>query len=971
MEFKDEHPFEKRKAEAERIRQKYADRIPVICEKVEKSDIATIDKKKYLVPADLTVGQFVYVIRKRIKLSPEKAIFIFVDEVLPPTAALMSSIYDEHKDEDGFLYITYSGENTFGEAVQNADADANAHANQAQARQTHCEKWFQTLRCSRRACNGQLSLAHHRASPKSQIGQVDVNLQALLDDLESQRSAPPSDGGRSVRHRGTTEQMPKTPSPKKKSATSRKCKFDPDSHPLNLPPDQLRRLSAAMAREEARNGTPMHLDDAPVADGLSEQPPATGAAAAAGHEPPAAPVDHDGPEAAGAVNADPSNPTYLSNRAAAYMSAGKYEAALSDSLAASRLDADNDKILHRLARIYTSLGRPQDALDTYARIRSASATDMAAARQAQNSIAIAQKQIDAPDGNGNMALWSIDQAKQTLGFGTPMPRNWQILRAKANLKIDSLNSLGEVQAITQALMRQNAGDAEAIALAGRSFYLKDDKGAGKSDYDRAEQYFRQALSFDPDNADARTWLRTMKKLQRARDQANDFFKRGNYTAAVDNYTTALDIDPSNKITNAKLLGNRALANIKLKNYDAARSDCDRALKLDPTYAKAKRTRAKAVGEGGDWEQAVRDLKGLADENPGDNDLARELRNAEIELKKSKRKDYYSILGIDKDAGDKEIEKAYKRKAALLHPDKTQGDEEKTRQFKDCLEAKEILMDAQKRHLYDQGIDPNDPTGGMGGGIRHKPASTMSEEIVLYDIPSRDPNKSWSLNPWKSRLALNYKGVPYKTQWVEYPDIAPTLKALDVKPNPEGSPVAYTSPAVRLPSGQVVQDSWPIAQELERLLPEPSLHLDSAYIPKVIDIITDIAVAIRPIYFAAIPRKLLNPPSAEYFIRTRTERVGIDLNTWEEKEGGEKAWANAAPHLGRIVALLQEHPEGPFFQGATVTYADFILVGLLRFLERLDLLWHALDVCEAAKAGGRKSVEQVYFASVEWLKRDDH
>jgi hypothetical protein len=43
------------------------------------------------------VGQFVYVIRKRIKLAPEKAIFIFVDEVLPPTAALMAAIYDEHK----------------------------------------------------------------------------------------------------------------------------------------------------------------------------------------------------------------------------------------------------------------------------------------------------------------------------------------------------------------------------------------------------------------------------------------------------------------------------------------------------------------------------------------------------------------------------------------------------------------------------------------------------------------------------------------------------------------------------------------------------------------------------------------------------------------------------------------------------------------------------------------------------------
>ncbi|KAI9332995.1 autophagy-related protein 8 [Obelidium mucronatum] len=116
--FKDEHPFDKRKGEAERIRQKYPDRIPCIVEKAEKSDIATIDKKKYLVPCDLTVGQFVYVIRKRIKLSPEKAIFIFVNNVLPPSSSLLSQVYQEHKDEDGFLYIVYSSENTFGSDEQ-------------------------------------------------------------------------------------------------------------------------------------------------------------------------------------------------------------------------------------------------------------------------------------------------------------------------------------------------------------------------------------------------------------------------------------------------------------------------------------------------------------------------------------------------------------------------------------------------------------------------------------------------------------------------------------------------------------------------------------------------------------------------------------------------------------------------------------------------------------------------------------
>ena len=105
----------KRAAEAARIREKYPDRIPVICEKEPRSDIAPVDKRKYLIPIDLTVGQFVYVIRKRISIPPEKAIFIFVNNTLPPTAALMSTVYEQHKDEDGFMYMMYSGENTFGE----------------------------------------------------------------------------------------------------------------------------------------------------------------------------------------------------------------------------------------------------------------------------------------------------------------------------------------------------------------------------------------------------------------------------------------------------------------------------------------------------------------------------------------------------------------------------------------------------------------------------------------------------------------------------------------------------------------------------------------------------------------------------------------------------------------------------------------------------------------------------------------
>ena len=74
-----------------------------------------MDKAKYLVPRDITIGQFIYIIRKRINISKEEALFMFTENgTIPPSSALLSNLYMTNKDEDGFLYIVYSGENTFG-----------------------------------------------------------------------------------------------------------------------------------------------------------------------------------------------------------------------------------------------------------------------------------------------------------------------------------------------------------------------------------------------------------------------------------------------------------------------------------------------------------------------------------------------------------------------------------------------------------------------------------------------------------------------------------------------------------------------------------------------------------------------------------------------------------------------------------------------------------------------------------------
>ncbi|CAK9298980.1 unnamed protein product [Gordionus sp. m RMFG-2023] len=113
-EYKEEHTFDKRKTEGEKIRKKYPDRVPVIVERAPKARIPELDKKKYLVPGELTVGQFYFLIRKRIQLRPEDALFFFVNDSIPPTSATMAKLYQEHHEEDSFLYIAYSDESVYG-----------------------------------------------------------------------------------------------------------------------------------------------------------------------------------------------------------------------------------------------------------------------------------------------------------------------------------------------------------------------------------------------------------------------------------------------------------------------------------------------------------------------------------------------------------------------------------------------------------------------------------------------------------------------------------------------------------------------------------------------------------------------------------------------------------------------------------------------------------------------------------------
>ena len=114
MGFKENYSFEDRKMESDKIMNKYPSRIPIIVEKSVNCQLNDIDKKKYLAPKDLKMNQFLYVVRKRIKLNPSESIFLMAGNQLCSSNISLVEIYEKQADKDGFLYIKYTSENTFG-----------------------------------------------------------------------------------------------------------------------------------------------------------------------------------------------------------------------------------------------------------------------------------------------------------------------------------------------------------------------------------------------------------------------------------------------------------------------------------------------------------------------------------------------------------------------------------------------------------------------------------------------------------------------------------------------------------------------------------------------------------------------------------------------------------------------------------------------------------------------------------------
>ncbi|KAK4504550.1 hypothetical protein PRZ48_005466 [Zasmidium cellare] len=243
---------------------------------------------------------------------------------------------------------------------------------------------------------------------------------------------------------------------------------------------------------------------------------------------------------------------------------------------------------------------------------------------------------------------------------------------------------------------------------------------------------------------------------------------------------------------------------------------------------------------------------------------------------------------------------------------------------------------------------------------------MSDEILFYDLPSRGKCQCWSPNTWKTRAVLNYKNLPYKTEFVPFTQLQGKLKATGMSPNEPGVAWCdYSVPAIRLPDGTHLMDSLKIARKLDELHPTPSLHLDTDVFEKTSAVTAKLGGPLLPVFMPIIGREIVLEEDAEWFETDRSQKFGMSMAEFERTKGGELAWEKTGEGMEMLRGLLRENPEGPFILGQEASYGDLMLLGLFEFYRKLGIWGKFREVY-----GGRE-VDELWEAGRKWVERDDH
>eukprot|EP01130_Rhizamoeba_saxonica_P005409 TRINITY_DN2165_c0_g1_i1.p1 TRINITY_DN2165_c0_g1~~TRINITY_DN2165_c0_g1_i1.p1 ORF type:complete len:425 (-),score=112.42 TRINITY_DN2165_c0_g1_i1:123-1397(-) len=302
---------------------------------------------------------------------------------------------------------------------------------------------------------------------------------------------------------------------------------------------------------------------------------------------------------------------------------------------------------------------------------------------------------------------------------------WDAVQLGFARALQGLKNYSQASVVVSGILSTNSYNSEALTLRASLMYYM-------GHLPQAKNLLSQILRRDPDNKEAFTLFKRIKRIESTKEEGNEAFKSRNYENAIELYSQILEEDPNLDTFNATILGNRGLTYMKLKKWTEAVEDLTSAIEIDSGYVKAYTRRAQCYIELEEFQSAINDYEQILQRDGNNREASQGIRDAKKRQKMAERKDYYKILGVPKDASSRDIKKAYRIRARECHPDKNCETEEMRvkaeAEFKDLVEAYEVLKDEEKRGKWDRGedleemgVDMNDIfaqmfRGGMGGGM---------------------------------------------------------------------------------------------------------------------------------------------------------------------------------------------------------------------------------------------------------------
>lgn len=282
-------------------------------------------------------------------------------------------------------------------------------------------------------------------------------------------------------------------------------------------------------------------------------------------------------------------------------------------------------------------------------------------------------------------------------------------------KAQSLFFLGDYYGTvsdTGKLLKQQPRHVDAYYLRGQAYQML-------GEHEQAVIHYREGLKWDPEHKDCKAGHKFVKNIEKKRQKGQDAFDKGDFQTAIDQWILAMNVDPNHHAFTRpmalKLVSAYSKSGNHAKAIEVAREHIDFDETMEGLWALGE-----ALQNAEQFQEAVNTFQRaveIAPEGQPQQDAQQKLREAQVALKQSKEKNYYKILGVQRNANAKEIKKAYREKALRWHPDKVKDDEkeEAEKKFQDIGEAYEVLSDEELRAKYDRGEPVFE---NQGGGPQH-------------------------------------------------------------------------------------------------------------------------------------------------------------------------------------------------------------------------------------------------------------